>query len=199
MYNNFRVCRLFLSGLILLIVMTVTLFSCIQEEKTKDLRVIDLASNVGKTSVVNLSEIAESIDYIPLETNSESLLAPPLTYLNFVNGKLYIRQFRTEIKIFKQDGSFIKIFNKKGRGPQEYESLFNFYIDPLTSNLLIYSHRKLSEYNSEGDFIKRILLYQKEEISIFGPNRYFKIEENLNLITFNHLCPLKNLVSDILK
>ena len=171
---------------LIIILITITLFSCIQEEKTKDLRVIDLASNVGKTSVVNLSEIAESIDYIPLETNDESLLAPPLTNLNFVNGKLYIRQFMTEIKIFNQDGSFIKIFNKKGRGPQEYESLFDFYIDPLTSNLLIYSHRKLSEYNSEGDFIKRILLHQKEEISIFGPNRYFKIEENLNLITFRN-------------
>ena len=98
---------------LIIILITITLFSCIQEEKTKDLRVIDLASNVGKTSVVNLSEIAESIDYIPLETNDESLLAPPLTNLNFVNGKLYIRQFMTEIKIFNQDGSFIKIFNKK--------------------------------------------------------------------------------------
>jgi hypothetical protein len=166
--------------------MTITLFSCIQEEKTKDLRVIDLAGNVGKTSVVNLSDIAESIDYIPLETNDEALLAPPLTNLSFVNGKLYISQFRTEIKIFNQDGSFIKIFNKKGRGPQEYESLSDFYIDPLTSDLLIYSHRKLSEYNNEGDFIKRILLYQKDEISIFGPSRYFKIDKNLNLITFNN-------------
>jgi len=171
---------------LIFIVMTITLFSCIQEEKTKDLRIIDLASNVGKTSVVNLSDIAESIDYIPLETNDESLLAPPLTYLNFVNGKLYIRQFQTEIKIFNQDGSFIKTFNKQGRGPQEYEFLSDFYIDPLTSDLLIYSHRKLSEYNNEGDFIKKILLYQKDEISIFGPSRYFKIDKNLNLITFNN-------------
>ncbi|MDP3452963.1 MAG: 6-bladed beta-propeller [Bacteroidales bacterium] len=122
--------------------MTITLFSCIQEEKTKNLRIIDLAGTVGKTSVVNLSEIAESIDYIPLETNDEALLSPPLMNLNFVNGKLYISQFRTEIKIFNQDGSFIKIFNKKGRGPQEYESLSDFYIDPLSSDLLIYSHRK---------------------------------------------------------
>jgi hypothetical protein len=172
--------------MILLIVMTITLFSCIQEEKTKDLRVIDLAGNVGKTSVVNLSEIAESVDYIPLETNDESLLAPPLIYLTFVKGKLYIQQFQTEIKIFNQDGSFVKAFNKQGRGPQEYEFLSDFYIDPLTSDLLIYSHRKLSEYNSEGDFIKRILLYQKDEISIFGPSRYFKIDKNLNLITFNN-------------
>ena len=170
---------------LIIIVMTITLFSCIQEEKTKDLRVIDLASNVGKTSVVNLSDIAESIDYIPLETNDESLLAPPLTYLNFVNGKLYIRQFQTEIKIFNQDGSFIKTFNKQGRGPQEYEFLSDFYIDYSTNNLLVYSTGKLTEYNKEGDFVRRIL-YQKEEISIFGPNRYFKIEENLNLITFRN-------------
>ncbi|MDP3452958.1 MAG: 6-bladed beta-propeller [Bacteroidales bacterium] len=165
--------------------MTITLFSCIQEEKTKNLRIIDLAGNVGKTSVVNLSEIAESVDYIPLETNDESLLAPPLTYLNFVNGKLYIRQFQTEIKIFNQDGSFVKVFNKQGRGPQEYEFLSDFYIDLLTNNLLVYTHKKLSEYNINGDFVRRISLYQKDEISIFGSNKYFKIEENLNLVTFS--------------
>ena len=179
--------------------MTITLFSCIQEEKTKDLRVIDLAGNVGKTSVVNLSEIAESIDYIPLETNDESLLAPPLIYLNFVNGKLYIRQFQTEIKIFSQDGSFVKVFNKQGRGPQEYEFLSQFYVDHLTNNLLLYTYRKLSEYNSESDFIKRILFNDKKEISIYSPERYFKIDENLNLITFgNYKSKYSSCVTDSL-
>lgn len=171
---------------LIFIVMVITLFSCIQEEKTKDLRIIDLAGNIGKTSVVNLSEIAESINYIPLETNDKSLLAPPLIYLNFENGKLYIRQFRTEIKIFNQDGSYVKTFNKQGRGPKEYEDLSDFYIDPLTNNLLVYSIGKLTEYNNEGDFINRILFDDRNEITIFGSKKYFKIEENLNLISFSN-------------
>lgn len=166
------------------IIMIIALFSCNQEDKIKDLRIIDLAGNVGKASIVNLSEIAETIEYIPLETNNESLLASPLMYLNFENGKLYIRQFQTEIKIFNQDGKFIKTFNKQGRGPQEYESLYDFYINPLTNNLLVYSFDKLAEYNNEGDFIKRILFNQTKDNLIYGPKKYFQIKENLNLITF---------------
>jgi hypothetical protein len=164
----------------------VTLLSCKQENKMKDLRVIDLAGNVGKTSVVNLSEIAKSIDYIPLETNDESLLAPPLMYLNFENGKLFIQQFQTEIKIFNQDGSFIKTFNRQGRGPQEYEDLYDFYVDPLTNNLQVYSYRQLSEYNNNGEFIKKVYFDQQKNITIYGPKRYFNINENLNLITLSN-------------
>ena len=185
--------------LITAIVITFALFSCTEEDKTKDLRVIDLEGNVGKTRVMNLSEIAESIEYIPLETNNESLLASPLMYLNFENGRLYIRQFQTEIKIFNQEGKFIKSFNKQGRGPQEYENLSSFYVDPLTNNLFVYSLRKLTEYNNEGDFIKRILFNQTKEISIYGPNKCFKINENLYLVTFrNYKSKYSSCVTDSL-
>jgi len=169
---------------LIFIIMIIALFSCTEEDKPKDLRVIDLAGNVGKTSIVNLSKIAESIEYIPLETNDESLLAPPLSYINFENGRLYIRQFQTEIKIFNKDGKFIKTFNKQGKGPQEYEGLYKFYVDPSTNNLFVYSYKGLIEYNNEGDFIKRILFKQKKDYLIYGPEDYFQINDNVNLITF---------------
>ena len=129
---------------IVIIVYMIVLTSCVEENKLKKINVIDIASNVGKTEIVNLSEISENIEYIPLETTNKSILAPPLMYLSFENGVLYIRQFRTEIKIFNQNGEFIKTFNKLGRGEQEYESLYDFYVDPLTNNLFIYSFEKLA-------------------------------------------------------
>ena len=163
------------------------LFSCTRENETKSLKIIDLAGNVGKTEVVNLSQIANDIEYIPLQTVDESLLTPPYIYLSFVNGKLYIRQLRSEIKIFTQNGEYFKTFNKQGRGPQEYEDLSSFYVDPLTDNIFVYAFSNLLEYNKEGDFIKRIFLDQNEEIKIFGPDKMFKIGNNLNLITFGKL------------
>lgn len=179
--------------------MIIALFSCTEEDKPKDLRVIDLEGNVGKASIVNLSKIAESIEYIPLETNDESLLAAPLSYINFENGRLYIRQFQTEIKIFNKEGKFIKSFNKQGRGPQEYENLSSFYVDPLTNSLFVYSLRKLTEYNNDGDFIKRILFNQTKEILIYGPEKYFQIKENLKLITFgNYKSKYSSCVTDSL-
>ena len=41
------------------------------------LKVIDVAGGVGRSRLVNLSEVADSIEYIPLETTHESLLAHP--------------------------------------------------------------------------------------------------------------------------
>jgi hypothetical protein len=169
---------------LIFIVVIPLLFSCLQESKTKNLKIIDLAGNVGKTQLVNLSQIANDVEYIPLQTIDGSLLATPYKYLNLENEMLYISQFRSEIKIFNQNGEFIKTFNKQGRGPHEYEEISSFYIEPSTNNILIFTFGNLTEYNKEGDFIKRIFLDQDEEIKIFRPNKIFKIGNNLNLITF---------------
>lgn len=43
-------------------------------DKSLDYTVIDVGSDVGKGRVVDLSEIASDITYIPLESNAESFL-----------------------------------------------------------------------------------------------------------------------------
>lgn len=169
-----------------LIAMILVLLSCGKEIETKKINLIDLESNVGKTEIVNLSMIADGIEYIPLQTKDQSLLTPPFKDAAFVDGRLYISQSRSEVKIFDHDGTFLKTFNKQGRGPQEYEDMSNLYIDPSTNNLLVYSIGKLNEYNNEGDFVKRILFHDSEEIKSFAPNRYYSIKENLKLITFRN-------------
>lgn len=169
-----------------LIAITLLMFSCGKEIETKKINVIDLESNIGITEIVNLSMIADGIEYIPLQTKDQSLLTPPFKDAAFVNGKLYISQSRSEVKIFDHDGTFLKTFNKQGRGPQEYEDMSNLYIDPSTNNLLVYSIGKLNEYNNEGDFVKRILFHDNEEIKSFSPNKFYSINENLKLITFRN-------------
>ncbi len=169
---------------IIFILVILVLFSCKQDNETKSIKIIDLAGNVGKTEIVTLSQIADDIEYIPLQTTDESLLATPYTYTQLANGKLYIRQSQSAIKIFKINGEFIKTFNKQGRGPQEYEALYDFNIDALSGKILVYTEGRLLEYNAEGDFIKRIMLNRNEGINIFHPKKKFKIDKNLYLITF---------------
>ena len=170
---------------IILIASLFVFLSCAQEESARRLNVIDLESNVGITRTVNLSEIAESIHYIPLETTSESLLATPFIYLHLENEVLYIQQFRTEIKLFSKNGSFIRTFNRLGNGPQEYEFLSNLDIDPATNNIIIHSFGKYIEYDASGKYIGRVLFDDLNDIKTFGPYRLFRINENLNVIMFN--------------
>ncbi|HCV14979.1 MAG TPA: hypothetical protein DF637_01410 [Rikenellaceae bacterium] len=169
-----------------LIAIMLVLFSCGKEIETKKINLVDLESNIGITEIVNLSMIADGIEYIPLQTKDQSLLTPPFKDAAFVNGRLYISQSRSEVKIFDHDGTFLKTFNKQGRGPQEYEDMSNIYIDPSTNNLLVYSIGKLNEYNNEGDFVKRILIRDNEEIKSFTPNKFYSIRENLKLTTFRN-------------
>jgi len=126
-------------------------------KEVKDLRVIDVAGGVGKSRLVNLSEIADSIEYIPLETTKESLVDRIFLDLIFYeNGVLYLSQRNGTIKIFDKHGSYINSINRKGRGPQEYEQLVVIDIDGSTGNICVRGHRKILEYSSSGQFIRRI-------------------------------------------
>ena len=118
-----------------------------------DIKTIDVAGAIGKGRVVQLSEIAESIEYIPLETTKNSLVAK-LSYNSvvFENNKFYIR-YDQSIFVFDNTGKLIFKFNRLGRGPQEYDYLAEFCIDP-EENIIVRSIEKFILYDKSGNFVK---------------------------------------------
>jgi hypothetical protein len=93
-------------------------------KEVKDLRVIDVAGSVGNSRFVNLSEIADTIEYIPLETIKESLVERLLDdKIFYENGALYLSQRNGTIKIFDKHGSYINSINRKGRGLRSMNNL----------------------------------------------------------------------------
>lgn len=170
---------------LLCIILAINFISCTQQTDTKNLKVIDLAGNIGKGRVVNLSEIAESIEYIPLQSNDKSILGPTRMALRFERGYLYIGQLSGEFKIFNQSGEFIKVFNRYGRGPQEYTNVSALHIEPSTNNLIISTIRKVIEYDQNGNCVKEVASFQNEENKKFSPNNCYKINKNLYLLTLS--------------
>jgi len=133
-------------------------------KEVKDLRVIDVAGGVGKSRLVNLSEIADTIEYIPLETTKESLVDRIFLDLIFYeNGVLYLSQKNGTIKIFDKKGSYINSINRKGRGPQEYEQLVVIDIDESTGNVCVKGYCKVLEYTKNGHFVRRITFQDEDE------------------------------------
>ena len=132
--------------------------------ENKDLRVIDVAGGVGKSRLVNLSEIADTIEYIPLETTKESLVERLFNdKILYENGVVYISQKNGCVKIFDKRGEYVNIINRKGRGPQEYEQLWDIDIDLSTGNICIKGHSKIFEYTKDGQFIRRITFQEEDE------------------------------------
>jgi hypothetical protein len=122
-----------------------------------DLRYIDVAGGVGKSRTFNLSEIADSIEYIPLETTSESLIGKIFANKIYMeNHILYIPLQDQSIKIFNKTGGFINSLYKQGRGPGEYLRIITLDIDLNTNNIYIQSNNRILEYKCNGEFVKCI-------------------------------------------
>ena len=169
---------------IVVLVSFISLYSCSsnQDNHKNDPKVIDVASSIGQGRVVNLSEIADSIEYIPLETNEESLVGTPGSGLFYESGLVYLLEAKVgsdALKVFNKNGAFVRQISRCGRGPQEYESISDLTIDSKTGILLIRSYfNKIVEYTSEGQFIRDIKFDRKiiKTNSLWGDIN--KIDEN---------------------
>ncbi len=117
---------------------------------------IDVEVALGEARVVDLSEIASDIRYVPLETNASSLLRD-FSQIIYEEGKLYIGM--RNFKIFSNEGKYLWTFDKSGRGPGEYTYINDFYRENNTGNLIVdvYSNENitLNVYDSTGLFINR--------------------------------------------
>jgi hypothetical protein len=134
-------------------------------KEVNDLRYIDVAGGVGKSRTFNLSEIADSIEYIPLETSNESLIGDIFANKIYMgNHILYIPLQDQSIKIFNKKGEYINTFRKKGRGPGEYEFLAYLDINHTTGSTYIQGHRKIIEYKNNSEYIRTIYFPENKEI-----------------------------------
>ncbi len=172
-----------------LFIFIIILFSCNRNQRDVNLSnpeysVIDVGSSVGKGRVVNLSEIASDIKYIPLETDSNSLIGSiPLVF--FENERIYIR-FSKIIKVFDKAGKYLFTFDRRGGGPEEYPSSCNTEIEPGSGNFRAIfqkgSYTIVKTYSREGEFIKDFTFP-----GIRGMSRTIKLSPNLYMSQFSHI------------
>ncbi len=81
------------------------------------------------TKEARMHDIIRSIELIPLET-SDSCLVSMVRDPLFIADRIYIKA-GGGILIFDRKGRFIRRFNRRGRGPQEYTALSSFFLNDL--------------------------------------------------------------------
>ena len=167
--------------IILIVITCLSLHSCKETSQIngKSVKVIDVAGGVGKSRQVYLSEIADSIEYIPLETTPESLLSNPYYERIFYEKNiLYFTQKNGIIKLFNSKGEYLCTFNRLGRGPQEYEQLGELQIDNMSGNIIIQSINKILEYFPNGEFIRNIFLPAPDKIDNIYIGNFLKLGDS---------------------
>ncbi len=130
---------------------------------------INLYEAYKETKSYPLSMIAESVEYISLETTSECLLGEYLNNIFMDKNEIIVFDFEYAYR-FSREGKFLNKIGKKGRGPGEYNRPMGIAIEPSTECIYFLDSNRLLQYTYSGEFIKefdldikamKILKYQK--------------------------------------
>jgi hypothetical protein len=118
---------------------------------------IDIEKAVKNHQSPNLTDIVESITYIPLETNSESLLGRDIQKVIIKDDRILIYDY-AHCYVFDTNGKYITQFIKIGRGPFEVIQILDicyskkndllFAVDPRDKKVVVYDNM----YNPKYEF-----------------------------------------------
>jgi hypothetical protein len=136
-----------------------------------ELRTIDLSSEAFRKEEVKLSTIAKEIEYVFLETNSESIFASCNGIKVSENFIIVNDDTKNRLLLFSRQGTFLREISKYGKGPGEYRSVGGFTINEQWGRILIISpyQKKLLIFSINGDFISEMNVgYPVHYINDFG-------------------------------
>ncbi|MDL2265235.1 6-bladed beta-propeller [Parabacteroides sp. OttesenSCG-928-G07] len=155
----------------------ITLFSCSEEKdkQGKDLRKMDFETEINNHNytVQKLSDYVESLRYVPLETNDNSLIDGGLLYTD------YIRQYNKNdffffdgkrVLKFDSSGKYVLEIGTKGQGPNEYTAIRSVDID-FNNDRIYLVNRAVSviEYTLAGEVIRSTHINNSlEDCFVFG-------------------------------
>jgi len=125
-------------------------FSCKESRKGgKDTIVLNWKD---KVEALKLSEIADSVTNIQLETTEESVFYQ-IVDIQFKKGVFYIDDVVSKsIFLFDEKGKFITKFYKYGQGQGEYTEKRSFFVDD-SAHIHVMDMKTIIEYNEQFDYI----------------------------------------------
>ncbi len=110
----------------------------------------------------SLDHIAGNLKIIPL---SDSIPVLRSGYIEWHNGKFYLGDLvNGKIYRYTENGKYIDMLDKQGRGEEEYLYIVDFFIDERTGNLYISTNiDKIVVYDENFEFIRNIKYpYERE-------------------------------------
>jgi hypothetical protein len=133
------------------LILIIILISC----KPNDQSTFEFDPSSLVENEITLSDIADDINYIPLD-NSFPLSSINSAYNpNIVNNCVYLNDKNNGLLIFDKDGIFLRKVGSKGRGPGEYTFCHEFTVDQNTGSVYVYdSDNKIKIYSNNGAFRK---------------------------------------------
>jgi len=114
-----------------------------------------LTKHITKKGELLLSEIADDVDFIKLQTTKDNYFYSP-SNIKIVNGRIYFFDRKLgQFFIFNIDGNFISKFGTKGKGPNEYVEIQDFSYNNYRNVLTAFTREnKVLTYDLDGKLLK---------------------------------------------
>jgi hypothetical protein len=130
---------------------------CVKKNRIVDSKHFELAP---VDHWMHLSEVADSIFYIPLITDGKVLMSNRLE-IRLETQHLLVKDNKTQhVLLFDRKGKFLRQIGSLGKSPHEYLSCYAFDIDESANRIFIYDRTQslLIIYDLAGQMIQRATL-----------------------------------------
>lgn len=127
---------------------------------------VNLESDIKSDISLNLSEVIDSIKYIPLETNDSVLLGNKAYIVYGDTNEIFVRSNKL-IYRFDTNGRFKNYIGRIGNGPGEFNLIHNISVNHSKKELYLYvGNNNIIIYDFDGRFIKHIKLKSDNVVTI---------------------------------
>ncbi len=101
-----------------------------------------------------MSQVTDKIHYIPLETDSASLIGN-ISKIHLTEKHIFVADPKRLLQ-FDLSGNFIRRIGQIGRGPGEHGKYFKFAVDEFHDEVFIFSSGQVNVYElATGDFLRQ--------------------------------------------
>ncbi len=137
-----------LSGLLALNI----LIGCSGKQQQPQNNIINIEKGTDQKTTINLKEMAQKVEYVPLETKKDLILDHVETFVT--SNHIVAWSNRAGILLFDRKGKFIRKIGEKGQGPGEYAQIDGIWVDESTQTIYVkaFNHKELMKFNFNGDY-----------------------------------------------
>jgi hypothetical protein len=118
---------------------------------------VNLERDIDNVSSIPLSYLGKSLEYIPLQTDS-SCLIHTISALHVYDSIIFVGDYYLGLYVFDRRGKFLRKIGSQGRGPGEYNRLYDLAVDHKNKEVTILSGLEIFVYDFNGEFKRDIKL-----------------------------------------
>lgn len=141
------------------------LCACTDSSFIKQGNVLNLEMAMHTKKQITLSNLYDSLECIPLETNDSSLLGNR-AYLSYADEQNLFIMSNDVLYRFNSNGDFLNKIGRRGNAPGEYNRAYSISADKERKCFLYYiGQNKIQFWGYNGEFIKEIRLQEEGELT----------------------------------